>query len=412
MSLCLFAAGALLLLLALYVVPSLMHRSVLKQMRSLSNDFNKRFPLVHDREFGDVRNNQLFWRAETGPTLAGVQVDLTGFATGTPTLVQRQTFEFVKANASELFQSGLAAGRKALADASAGAQADDLRITGVSLEGNELYGFDLLMESESCAGVAPGGVAVTFRDKVVSEAEILKEEEPDDEIVKQESKPGKATKVVSGPEVTAGSEAETAFARYLQNAGRAAADEVPVTAAYVSSGSRCGVPLFVVSVAFTLVFLGFGWAMVEPGPRQTSFALGLVNAIISVCLYLRFGAPLIGVSQRLNESLLFRYVILYGKAIQRLPLTPSTTTMQRCERVTSNRHSTQREYAVFARTRGRRRILSPWCGTEADLSPLLARYQQAGFAILPIKRPGMTWLLVLLLIVVMVILLLLSYFVN
>jgi hypothetical protein len=44
-----------------------------------------------------------------------------------------------------------------------------------------LYSFDLFIESESCAAVAPDGVAVTFRDKVVSEAEILKDEETDDE---------------------------------------------------------------------------------------------------------------------------------------------------------------------------------------------------------------------------------------
>jgi hypothetical protein len=144
--------------------------------RKPSIDLDKQYPLVHDRQFGDVRNYKLFWRAETGPTLAGVQVDLTGFQTGTPTLVQRRTFEFVKENASELFNTGLGTGRKTIADAFAGARADDLRITGVSLDDSELYRFDLFMESESCADVAPGGVAVTFRNKVPSGAEILKEE--------------------------------------------------------------------------------------------------------------------------------------------------------------------------------------------------------------------------------------------
>jgi hypothetical protein len=60
-----------------------------------------------------VRNCEFFWRAETGPTLAGVQVDLTGFETGTPTPAQRRTVQYVKENASELFKSGLAVGRKA-----------------------------------------------------------------------------------------------------------------------------------------------------------------------------------------------------------------------------------------------------------------------------------------------------------
>ncbi len=207
---------------------------------------------------------------------------------------------------------------------------------------------------------------------------------------------GNADRVVSGSEVTAASEAETAFARYLQKAGRAA-DEVPVTADYASSSSQFGVPLFIVSVALTMVFLGFGWAMIEPGQRQISFAVGLVGAIISICLFLRFGALLMGVSRRSNESLLFRYVILYGWAIRRMPLYPSTTTLQRCERGTNSRNmASEREYAVLACTGGRRLVLSPWCESEADLSPLLARYRQAGFAILPLKRPGMTWLLGLL----------------
>jgi hypothetical protein len=224
---------------------------------------------------------------------------------------------------------------------------------------------------------------------------------------------GNAAKVVSGPAVSAASEAETAFARYLQNAGRAAVDEVPVTADYASSSSQFGVPIFIVSVALTLVFLGFGWAMVEPGQRKTSFALALVGAVVSVCLYLRFGALLMGVSQHSNKSLLFRYVIVHGKAIQRVPLYSSTTTLQRCERFTNYRNgSTRRECAVLACTGGRRRLLSPWCESEAELSPLLARYRDAGFAVLPIKRPGTTWLFMLLLIVVAVFLLVLTHFVN
>ena len=217
---------------------------------------------------------------------------------------------------------------------------------------------------------------------------------------------GNAAKVVS-------SEAETAFARYLQKAGRTAAGEVPVTADYASSSSRFGVPIFIVFVALSLVFLGFGWAMVEPGQRQTSFALGLVNAMISICLYLRFGALLMGISQRSNESVLFRYVILFGKAIQRMPLNPSTTTLQRCERFTNYRDmETKRESAVLAVTGGRRRIVSPWYESEADLSTLVARYREAGFAILPIKRPSTTWLFVFLLIVVAVFLFVLTHFVN
>ena len=224
---------------------------------------------------------------------------------------------------------------------------------------------------------------------------------------------GNAAKVVSGPEVTAASEAETAFARYLQKAGRTAAGEVPVTADYASSSSRFGVPIFIVFVALSLVFLGFGWAMVDPGQRQTSFALGLVNAMISICLYLRFGALLMGISQRSNESVLFRYVILFGKAIQRMPLNPSTTTLQRCERFTNYRDmETKRESAVLAVTGGRRRIVSPWYESEADLSTLVARYREAGFAILPIKRPSTTWLFVFLLIVVAVFLFVLTHFVN
>lgn len=207
------------------------------------------------------------------------------------------------------------------------------------------------------------------------------------------------------------SEAETAFARYLQNTGRAA-DEVPVTADYSSSSSQFGVPLFLVSVTLTLIFLGLGWAIIQPGPRHAAIASGLVSAIISLCLYLRFGAMLVGVSQRLNEPLLFRYVIIHGKTIQRLPLYPSTTTLQSCERVENSRREIKREYAVFACTRGRRRILSPWCDTEADLSPLLARYREAGFAILPLKRPGMTWLLVLVIVVAVIILFVLPHFVN
>jgi hypothetical protein len=201
--------------------------------------------------------------------------------------------------------------------------------------------------------------------------------------------------------VTAGSEPERAFARYLQKTGRAAADEVAVTADYASSSSQFGVPLFIVSVTFTLVFLGFGWAMIEPVPRQVSFALGVVSAIISVCLYLRFGALLMGVSQGSDESVLFRYVILFGKAVQRVPLYPSTTTLQRCERFTNYRNGeTKRECAVLAVTGGRRHIVSPWYESEADLSTLVTRYREAGFAILPIKRPGTTWLFVFLLIVV------------
>lgn len=184
----LFAASLLLLVLALFVVPYLYYRKVLRETSALLKessariaDYNKRFPLVHDGDFGDLRNHKLFWQAITGPTLAGVQVDLTGFETGTPTLVQRLTFQYVKENAIELFQSALAAGRKTIADASPGAQADDLRITHLSLYDNESYAFDLIMKSESCARVAPDGVVVTFRDKVVSKAEILQDEEPDHE---------------------------------------------------------------------------------------------------------------------------------------------------------------------------------------------------------------------------------------
>ncbi len=185
----LFAAGLLLLVFALFGVPYLSYRKVLKESSkllkesaSMMADYDKQYPLVHDRQFGDVRNHQICWRAETGPTLAGVQIDLMGFKTGTPTLVQRQTFEFVKENASELFQAALAAGRKTLVDASPGAQADDLRITCLSLYDHELYCFELFAESESCADVAPDGVAVTFRDKILSEAKILKDELTDDEI--------------------------------------------------------------------------------------------------------------------------------------------------------------------------------------------------------------------------------------
>ncbi len=173
---------------ALFILPYLSSRKLLKECSSAVKEssariaeYDREYPLVHDPEFGDVRNHQICWRAETGPTLAGVQVDLTGFTTGTPTPVQRQTFKFVKENANELLESALAAGRKTIADASAGAQADDLRITSLTLQDKELYGFDLSMESESCANVAPDGVIVTFRDKVVLEAVILKDEETDKE---------------------------------------------------------------------------------------------------------------------------------------------------------------------------------------------------------------------------------------
>ncbi len=108
-------------------------------------------------------------------------MDLTGFQTGTPRLVQRQTFEYVKASASELFNAGLAASRKTITDAFAGAPVDDLRTTGLSLHDREAHGFNLFMESQACADVAPGGVAVTFRNLVHWEAEILKAEETGEE---------------------------------------------------------------------------------------------------------------------------------------------------------------------------------------------------------------------------------------
>jgi hypothetical protein len=78
------------------------------------------------------------------------------------------TLKFVKANADELFRLAVAAVR----DASADAQADDFRISGLFLD-KEPNSFELSLDSESRGAGMPDGAAVSFSGKQIDNVEIV-----------------------------------------------------------------------------------------------------------------------------------------------------------------------------------------------------------------------------------------------
>jgi hypothetical protein len=133
----------------------------------------RQFLPSRDDDLGDLKLFKTYWET-AAPKLLGQQalsISGVGRSTG-PTPSQKSTWNFVKANADELFRLAIAAAKKAVTAAAAGLQPDDLRVSSIFLH-KESNSFELSVDSESCATAMPDGIAVSFTENQIDEIEFV-----------------------------------------------------------------------------------------------------------------------------------------------------------------------------------------------------------------------------------------------
>jgi len=124
---------------------------------------------MHDDDLGEVKLFKTHWEAADSWLFGQHRFSVSGTGrTQGPTATQKVTLNFVKANVDELFRLAVAAVR----DASAEVHVDELRISGLFLDG-EPNSFELSLEFESCAAEMPDGVAVSFIGKQIDNVEVV-----------------------------------------------------------------------------------------------------------------------------------------------------------------------------------------------------------------------------------------------
>lgn len=133
----------------------------------------KRFLPMRDEVLGKLKLFKTHWETEAPQPIGPQTLPVAGVGKSTgPTRSQRDTLDFVKSNAGELFKLAISAAKKAFADAKRDLQPDDLRISMVFLD-KDPDSFDLSVDSESCASVIPDGIDVSFTGKQIDEVEFV-----------------------------------------------------------------------------------------------------------------------------------------------------------------------------------------------------------------------------------------------
>jgi hypothetical protein len=128
----------------------------------------RRFLPMHDNDLGDLKLFRTHWETAAPKPFGQQALSISGVGRNKgPTPTQKDTLNFVRANADELSSLAIAAVRAAAADL----QPDDLRVTAIFLH-KEPNSFELSLDSESCAAAMPDGVAVSFTGKQIDEVEF------------------------------------------------------------------------------------------------------------------------------------------------------------------------------------------------------------------------------------------------